>query len=137
MCACAEEQYENTDLLDVKLKVLEDSMRILTNHERLHLYTGTSEILCRAVLLDKEQIGPGEEGLVQLRLEEEIAVKRGDRFVVRFYSPMETIGGGIVLEPNPVRKKRFDAQAIEELKKKNPVHLAMLWSFRSKNTATR
>ena len=109
---------KNTDLLDVKLKVLEDSMRILTNHERLHLYTGTSEILCRAVLLDKEQIGPGEEGLVQLRLEEEIAVKRGDRFVVRFYSPMETIGGGIVLEPNPMRKKRFDAQAIEELKKK-------------------
>lgn len=109
---------KNTDLLDVKLKVLEDSMRILTNHERLHLYTGTSEILCRAVLLDKEQIGQGEEGLVQLRLEEEIAVKRGDRFVVRFYSPMETIGGGIVLEPNPVRKKRFDAQAIEELKKK-------------------
>ena len=109
---------KNTDLLDVKLKVLEDSMRILTNHERLHLYTGTSEILCRAVLLDKEQIGPGEEGLVQLRLEEEIAVKRGDRFVVRFYSPMETIGGRIVLEPNPVRKKRFDAQAIEELKKK-------------------
>ncbi len=109
---------KNTDLLDVKLKVLEDSMRILTNHERLHLYTGTSEILCRAVLLDKEQIGPGEEGLVQLRLEEEIAVKRGDRFVVRFYSPMETIGGGIVLEPNPVRKKRFDAQATEELKKK-------------------
>ena len=109
---------KNTDLLDVKLKVLEDSMRILTNHERLHLYTGTSEILCRAVLLDKEQIGPGEEGLVQLRLEEEIAVKRGDRFVVRFYSPMETIGGGIVLEPNPVRKKRFDAQAIVELKKK-------------------
>lgn len=109
---------KNTDLLDVKLKVLKDSMRILTNHERLHLYTGTSEILCRAVLLDKEQIGPGEEGLVQLRLEEEIAVKRGDRFVVRFYSPMETIGGGIVLEPNPVRKKRFDAQAIEELKKK-------------------
>ena len=109
---------KNTDLLDVKLTVLEDSMRILTNHERLHLYTGTSEILCRAVLLDKEQIGPGEKGLVQLRLEEEIAVKRGDRFVVRFYSPMETIGGGIVLEPNPVRKKRFDAQAIEELKKK-------------------
>ena len=109
---------KNTDILDVKLKVLEDSMRILTNHERLHLYTGTSEILCRAVLLDKELIGPGEEGLVQLRLEEEIAVKRGDRFVVRFYSPMETIGGGIVLEPNPVRKKRFDAQAIEELKKK-------------------
>ena len=118
MCACAEEQYEKYRSSGCEAEVLEDSMRILTNHERLHLYTGTSEILCRAVLLDKEQIGPGEEGLVQLRLEEEIAVKRGDRFVVRFYSPMETIGGGIVLEPNPVRKKRFDAQAIEELKKK-------------------
>ena len=109
---------KNTDLLDVKLKVLEDSMRILTNHERLHLYTGTSEILCRAVLLDKEQIGPGEEGLVQLRLEEEIAVKRGDRFVVRFYSPMETIGGGVVLEPNPVSHRRFQEPVIEDLKRK-------------------
>ena len=67
---------KNTDLLDVKLSVLPDSMRIVTNHERLHLYTGTSEILCRAVLLDKEEIGPGESGLVQLRLEEEIALKR-------------------------------------------------------------
>ena len=93
---------KNTDLLDVKLKVLEDSMRILTNHERLHLYTGTSEILCRAVFAGiRSRSDRGEEGLVQLRLEEEIAVKRGDRFVVRFYSPMETIGGGIVLEPNP------------------------------------
>jgi len=109
---------KNTDLLDVKLNVLPDSMRIVTNHERLHLYTGTSEILCRAVLLDKEEIGPGESGLVQLRLEEEIAVKRGDRFVVRFYSPMETIGGGVVLEPNPTRKRRFDEKTIEELKRK-------------------
>ena len=80
---------KNTDLLDVKLNVLESSMRILTNHTRLHLFTGTSEILCRAVLLDKEEIGPGESGFVQLRLEEEIAVRRGDKFVVRFYSPME------------------------------------------------
>lgn len=109
---------KNTELLDVKLNVLPDSMRIVTNHERLHLYTGTSEILCRAVLLDKEEIGPGESGLVQLRLEEEIAVKRGDRFVVRFYSPMETIGGGVILEPNPTRKRRFDEKTIEELKRK-------------------
>ncbi|XCP85292.1 selenocysteine-specific translation elongation factor [Roseburia hominis] len=115
---------KNTDLLDVKLNVLPDSMRIVTNHERLHLYTGTSEILCRAVLLDKEEIGPGESGLVQLRLEEEIALKRGDRFVVRFYSPMETIGGGVVLEPNPTRKRRFDEKVIEELKRKESGSLA-------------
>ena len=93
---------KNTMLLDVKLNVLPSSMRVLTNHTRLHLFTGTSEILCRAVLLDKE----------------EIALRRGDKFVVRFYSPMETIGGGIVLEPNPKKKKRFDKDAIEELQKK-------------------
>ena len=126
---------KNTDLLDVKLSVLPDSMRIVTNHERLHLYTGTSEILCRAVLLDKEEIGPGESGLVQLRLEEEIARKRGDRFVVRFYSPMETIGGGVVLEPNPVRKKRFDEKAIEELKKKESGSLADVMELHIKQHA--
>ena len=109
---------KNTDLLDVKLNVLESSMRILTNHTRLHLFTGTSEILCRAVLLDKEEIGPGESGFVQLRLEEEIAVRRGDKFVVRFYSPMETIGGGVILEPNPRIKKRFQQDVIEELRQK-------------------
>ena len=109
---------KNTDLLDVKLNVLDSSMRVLTNHSRLHFFTGTSEILCRAVLLDKEEIGPGEGGYVQLRLEEEIAVRRGDKFVVRFYSPMETIGGGVILEPNPGVKKRFHQDVIDELKRK-------------------
>lgn len=109
---------KNTDLLDVKLNVLDSSMRVLTNHSRLHFFTGTSEILCRAVLLDKEEMGPGESGYVQLRLEEEIAVRRGDKFVVRFYSPMETIGGGVILEPNPGVKKRFHQDVIDELKRK-------------------
>lgn len=108
----------NTDLLDVKLNMLEDSMRVLTNHTRLHFFTGTSEILCRAVLLDKEELGPGESGYVQLRLEEEVALRRGDKFVVRFYSPMETIGGGVILEPNPIRHKRFQKDVIEDLERK-------------------
>lgn len=112
------DSMKNTDLLDVRINVLESSMRVLTNHTRLHFFTGTSEILCRAVLLDKEEIGPGESGYVQLRLEEEIAVRRGDKFVVRFYSPMETIGGGVILEPNPGIKKRFQEDVIEELKRK-------------------
>lgn len=112
------DSMKNTDLLDVRLSILDSSMRVLTNHTRLHLFTGTSEILCRAVLLDKEEIGPGESGYVQLRLEEEIAVRRNDKFVVRFYSPMETIGGGIILEPNPGVKKRFQEKVIEELKQK-------------------
>lgn len=109
---------KNTTMLDVRMNIIKTSKRVLTNQSRLHLFTGTSEILCRAVLLDKEEIGPGESGLVQLRLEEEIALRRGDKFVVRFYSPMETIGGGVVLEPNPKRKKRFDPESIDELKRK-------------------
>lgn len=112
------DSMKNTDLLDVKLNVLDTSMRVLTNHTRLHFFTGTSEILCRAVLLDKEEIGPGESGYVQLRLEEEIALRRGDKFVVRFYSPMETIGGGVVLEPNPSAHRRFREDVIGELERK-------------------
>lgn len=109
---------KNTKLLDVKLEVLASSNRVVTNQMRLHFFSGTSEVLCRAVLLDQSEIGPGESGYVQLRLEEEIALRRGDRFIVRFYSPLETIGGGVVLEPNPERAKRFDQETIEGLKQK-------------------
>lgn len=127
---------KNTDLLDVRLNILHSSMRVLTNHSRLHLFTGTSEVLCRAVLLDQEELGPGESGLVQLRLEEEIAVRRGDKFVVRFYSPMETIGGGVVLEPNPGVKKRFQEAAIEELQRKESGSSAVVIELRVKEHQT-
>lgn len=112
------DSMKNTDLLDVKMNILKSSMRVLTNHTRLHLFTGTSEVLCRAVLLDQEELGPGEAGYVQLRLEEELALRRGDKFVVRFYSPMETIGGGVVLEPNPSIHRRFQETVVEDLKRK-------------------
>ena len=115
---------KNTDRIDVSIRVLKDSERILTNRERLHFFTGTSEILCRAVLLNEDELGPGETGLAQLLLEEEIAVKRGDRFVIRFYSPLETIGGGVILEPNPTKKKRFNEASIDELKRKESGSLA-------------
>ena len=76
-------------------------------------------MLCRVVLLDKEEIGPGEEGLCEFILEEETVFKRGDRFILRFYSPVETIGGGVVLEPNARKKKRFSDDAIQELLSKD------------------
>lgn len=115
---------ENSRLMDVKLTVLKDSNRNIKNRDRLHLFTGTSEILCRAILLDKDELKPGDTGLAELLLEEELATKRGDRFIVRFYSPLETIGGGVVLEPNPRKKKRFNEDAIEELLKKESGSLA-------------
>jgi len=106
---------KNTMMLDVKINLLKKSRRIVENRSRLHLYTGTSEILCRVVLLDRDELSPGESCYAQLRLEEEIAVKRGDKFIIRFYSPMETIGGGEIIEPVPAKKKRFDENLIEEL----------------------
>lgn len=107
--------FENTMMLDVKLNLLKDSPRIVENRTRLRLYLGSKEVLCRAILLDDEMLTPGDEGYVQLRLEEEIIARKGDKFVVRFYSPMETIGGGVIIEANPKKKKRFDETVIEEL----------------------
>ncbi|CUX16708.1 selenocysteine-specific translation elongation factor [Clostridium sp. C105KSO13] len=109
---------KDSRLMDVKLEVLDSSMRILSNNIRLHFFSGTSEVLCRAVLLEDETLGPGESGYVQLRMEDDVAFRRGDRFIVRFYSPMETVGGGVILEPNAAKKKRFSSEVLESLRQK-------------------
>lgn len=106
---------ENTVMLDCRLKYLKDASRPLKNRDRVRIYHGTSEILARVVILDKETIEPGEAGLIQLRLESTLAARRGDKFVMRSYSPMHTIGGGTILEPNPKKHKAMDAATIEEL----------------------
>ena len=106
-----------SDRLDVRITILKNSERLLTNRMRLHFYTGTGKLLCRAVLLDRDELGPGETGFAQLQLEERIAVKRGDRFVIRFYSPVETIGGGVVLATGPKRRRRFKEEDLDELRR--------------------
>ncbi len=111
----AKDSLSNTRMIDVKISMFDKTNRVLTNGSRLHLYYGSAEVLCKAVLLDKEILAEGEEGFVQLRLEEEIAVKMGDRFIISFYSPVETIGGGIILDANPKKHKRFEESAISAL----------------------
>ncbi len=111
----AKGSLKTTRMIDVKISMFENTKRVLANGARLHLYYGSAEVLCKAVLLDKEVLGEGEEGFVQLRLEEEIAVKMGDRFIVSFYSPVETIGGGVVLDANPKKHKRFEENIILSL----------------------
>ncbi len=125
-CLAPPNSMENSRLLDVRLRVLASSERVIRNRERLHLFIGTSEVLCRAVLLDKDDLGPGEEGLAQLILEDVLTVKRGDRFVVRFYSPLETIGGGTVLGANSRKKKRFQEGVLTDLQRKESGSLADL-----------
>ena len=100
-------------MLDVKINMLADSKRELLTGSRVHLYYGSDEILCKAVLLDAEALAPGESGYAQLRLEGSVAVRQGDRFVIRFYSPVETIGGGIILDENPRKHKRFDEEVLQ------------------------
>lgn len=111
----AKGSMKQTMMIDVKIQMFDDTPRILKNDDRLHLYYGSAEVLCKAVLLDKDVLESGQEGYAQLRLEEEIAVKKGDRFIIRFYSPVESIGGGVVLDANPTKHKRFRKEVIEAL----------------------
>ena len=106
----------NTFMLDVFLQVLPDCERTVKNNSRVHFYHGTRDILCKIILLDKDELAPGEAGFAQLRLEEEAAFKYGDRFIVRFYSPLETVGGGMVLNVSPRKHTRFKSGLTDELK---------------------
>ncbi|MCU9813998.1 selenocysteine-specific translation elongation factor [Paraclostridium sp. AKS73] len=126
---------EEAMMLDVRLSIVKHTDAGLKHWDRLRLYHGTREILCRAVPLEVEEIMPGESGLVQLRLEESIVAKKGDKFVVRRYSPMETIGGGIVIDTNPRKHKRFDANVIEALKIKEKGELSDILEAYLKNNS--
>ena len=104
---------EGTMIADVRLQLLKSGQRSLKSGTRVHLYHGAAELVCKIILFDREVLKPGEEAVVQLRMEQMTAMKAGDHFVIRFYSPVETIGGGVVLNPNGVkRKKRQNADAV-------------------------
>ncbi len=111
----APDSMENSSLLDVKLKILDGAQRVITNNSRLHLYHGSRDVLCRVVLLGEDALNKGQEGYAQLRLAQPIAAKPGDRFVVRFYSPLETVGGGVILDPCPHKHKRLDERVLKGL----------------------
>ena len=103
---------EGTMIADVRLQLLKSGQRYLKSGTRVHLYHGAAELVCKIILFDRAVLKPGEEAIVQLRMEQVTAMKAGDHFVIRFYSPVETIGGGVVLNPNGVkRKKRQNADA--------------------------
>ncbi|OGO78867.1 MAG: selenocysteine-specific translation elongation factor [Clostridiales bacterium GWB2_37_7] len=106
---------EPTMMIDAKIEMLKDAPMTIDNRDRLRLYHGTSEIMCRVVLLDREELMPGESAFVQLRLEEQMTCRKADRFVIRFYSPMITIAGGTIIDPNPPKRKRFKEDVLEEL----------------------
>ncbi len=105
-----------TAALDVIFQLLASSPKTLKNRTRIRLHVGTVESLGRVILLGREEVQGGEEAFLQIRLEEPLTALAGDRFVIRSYSPIFTIGGGEVLDAFPLRHKRSSPQVQEEMK---------------------
>ncbi|MGM0168985.1 selenocysteine-specific translation elongation factor [Enterococcus sp. AZ135] len=112
------EKLEDTWMLDVKVTCLPEVDGGIGLWDRVRLLIGTREVMARTVPLGVDWIGPGEDGFLQLRLEEQVAVKERDRFILRSYSPMYTIAGGEVLDAAPHKHRRFKVEILESLKAK-------------------
>ncbi|HZK28583.1 MAG TPA: selenocysteine-specific translation elongation factor [Clostridia bacterium] len=103
-----------TLLIDTSLTALPDTRFPITNNMRVHLFHGAREILARVVLLDRDVLKAGDCAPAQLRLEEQAYAKYGDHFIIRFYSPLETVGGGMIIDPLPARRRRLRAINLDD-----------------------
>lgn len=105
----AEDSVIHTAIADAQFSLTKNTKVSLKMWDRVRIYTGAREILARFVPLgelEQDAVLPGESGFCQLRFEKEIYLKKGDPFVMRRYSPMETIGGGKILDPAPRKRRR-------------------------------
>lgn len=97
-----------THMVDVYLDLLKSAPRPLKHRAKVRFHTGTAEHLGTVILLDREELLPAESAFVQIRLDHPVAALRGDRFVLRSYSPVQTVGGGTILHPLPRKHKGHD-----------------------------
>ena len=102
-----------TMMIDCKIKVLETATKDIEHWDRVRVYHGAKELLGRIVPLEDKMLPKGTEGYVQIRLEEKLACKTGDKIILRAYSPMETIGGGTILDANAKKHAHADENLIE------------------------
>lgn len=116
-CAGEPGSLTPTYRLDAKLRLLKSFGKKLKNRTRIRLHVGTAELISRLVLLEGDVLLPGQEALVQFVLESPTVVLPGDRFVIRTFSPLMTIGGGEVLDAVPAKHKRFDSKTVEGLQR--------------------
>ena len=103
-------------MVDVSFHYLASNQKPLKNRTLVRFHTGTSEVMGYLILLEQEELPPGQTVVVQLRLDSPVAIVKDDRFVVRSYSPVRTIGGGYVLNPAPQKHKRLKPEIIQGLK---------------------
>jgi len=102
-------------MVDVSLHYLNSNKKSIKNRTRVRFHTGTSEILGNLILLDRDELQPNEDTMAQIRLDTPVAVVKDDRYVIRSYSPVRTIGGGEILNPIPPKHKRYRNEIIEGL----------------------
>jgi len=101
--------------VDCRLRLLKSSNRQLKNWSRIRFHLGTEEAMGRVALLDRDELLPGEETYAQIVLEKPIVCYKGDPFVIRYYSPVTTIGGGTIIDANAPKQKRFREDILEQL----------------------
>ncbi|MFN0072398.1 MAG: selenocysteine-specific translation elongation factor, partial [Chloroflexota bacterium] len=104
-----------TRLLDVRLNMVREGPKTLRHNAEVTFHTGSAETIGKVALLDERELAPGEIGLAQIRLQQPVAVAKGDLFVIRLLTPALTIGGGVIIEPHPQRHRRFQDQVLEQL----------------------
>ncbi len=102
--------WNATWMLTTKVRMLADAGWNLEHNQRVHVHHGTAEVLARCVLLESGPLTPGQSGWVQIRLEKPLVARVGDRFVIRAYSPVTTIGGGVVAEADAPKRKGLDEE---------------------------
>jgi selenocysteine-specific elongation factor len=95
-----------TLLLDASLELLDDAPRPVKTRDRVRFHVGTQEVMARVLPVDRPEVAPGSSGHARFRLEAPVVALPGDRFVLRSYSPIVTIGGGTILDIAPPRFKR-------------------------------
>jgi selenocysteine-specific elongation factor len=113
---CFPGTLRSSSAMDATLTLLADAPRPLKNRGRVRFHMGTSELLARVVLLDREELEPGASAYVHLRLESPGVALPQDRFVIRSYSPAVTIGGGMILDPAPPERRRKRQEILEHLR---------------------
>jgi selenocysteine-specific elongation factor len=109
-------QYRAIRRVDARLRLLKDVPLSLQHNSEVKFFVGASETMASLRLLGKEELGPGEEGWIQLELRDPVVAVRGDRFILRRPSPGETLGGGVIVDHQPRgRHKRFDEKVLRSL----------------------
>ena len=112
----AKDTLRSTYMVDVSVELLRSAPRKLKNRAKVRFHTGTSEIIATVVLLDRDELNPGDSCFAQIRLDQPTAVLPHDRFVLRSYSPVRAIGGGEIITALPKKRKRFSKETLTELK---------------------